>query len=80
MGRKIVEAMDPEKAKEVLLGVVNGNDIYEEILGNGAAQETQMPKRRRARRKKNAVVDRSARTSAEPRGSAKAARIEARET
>ncbi len=44
MGKKIVEAMDPEKAKEVLLGVVNGNDIYEEILGNGTAQETQMPK------------------------------------
>jgi hypothetical protein len=57
MGKKIVEAMDPEKAKEVLLGVVNGNDIYEEILGNRAAQETQMPKRRRARRKKNAVVE-----------------------
>jgi hypothetical protein len=55
MGKKIVEAMDPEKAKEVLLGVVNGNDIYEEILGNGTAQDTQMPKRRRARRKKNAV-------------------------
>jgi hypothetical protein len=57
MGKKIVEAMDPEKAKEVLLGVVNGNDIYEEILDTGVAQETQMPKRRRARRKKNAVVE-----------------------
>jgi hypothetical protein len=37
--------------------VVNGNDIYEEILDTGVAQETQMPKRRRARRKKNAVVE-----------------------
>ncbi len=57
MGKKIVEALDPEKAKEVLLGVVNGNDIYEEILGNGTAQEPQAPRRRRARRKKNAAVE-----------------------
>ncbi len=55
MGKKIVEAMDPEKAKEVLLGVVNGNDIYEEILGTGAAEGPQTPRRRRARRKKNAA-------------------------
>jgi len=52
MGKKIVEAMDPEKAKEVLLGVIDGTDIYEEILGTGAGQGAQTPRRRRARRKK----------------------------
>ncbi len=53
MGKKIVEAMDPEKAKEVLLAVIDGRDIYEEILGTGAAQGPQTPRKRRARRKKN---------------------------
>ena len=57
MGKKIVEGMDPEKAKEVLLAVLDGRDIYEEILGTGAAQGTQTPKRRRARRKKNAAIE-----------------------
>ena len=53
MGKKIIEAMDPEKAKEVLLAVIDGRDIYEEILGPGAAQGPQAPRKRRARRKKN---------------------------
>ena len=54
MGRKIVEGMDPEKAKEILLAVLDGRDLYEEILGTGTAQGPQTPRRRRTRRKKNA--------------------------
>ena len=57
MGRKIVEGMDPEKAKEILLAVLDGRDIYEEILGTGPAQGPQTPRKRRARRKKNAAVE-----------------------
>ena len=38
MGKKLVEAMEPEKAKEVLLGALDGRDVYEEILGTGGAQ------------------------------------------
>ena len=57
MGKKIVEAVDPEKAKEALLAVLDGKDIYEEILGPGAAQGPQMPRKRRARRKKNVGGD-----------------------
>jgi hypothetical protein len=57
MGKKIGEAMDPEKAKEVLLAVLDGRDVYEEISGPGAAQGPQTPRRLRARRKKNAVAE-----------------------
>jgi len=32
MGKKTVQAMDPEKAKEALLAAIDGWDIYEEIL------------------------------------------------
>jgi hypothetical protein len=32
--------------------VIDGRDIYEEILGTGAAEGPQTPKRRRVRRKK----------------------------
>ena len=53
MGKKIVEAMDSERAKEILLEVHDGRDIYEEILGTGTAQGSQTPRRRRPRRKKN---------------------------
>lgn len=46
-----------KKSKEGAGGVerevLDSRDIYEEILGTGAAQGPQTPKRRRARRKKN---------------------------
>ncbi len=57
MAKKIVEAMDPEKAKEVLMAVIDGRDIYKEILGTGGTQGPQAPRKRRARRKKNVAVE-----------------------
>jgi hypothetical protein len=53
MGKKIVETMEPPEAKKILLAVVDGNDLYEEMIGQGAAPGNPPPKKRGTRRKKN---------------------------
>ena len=51
--RYVPISMEPAEAKKILLAVVDGNDLYEEIIGQGTAPENPPPEKRRARRKKN---------------------------
>lgn len=50
MGKKLVSAMDAEKAKGVLIKVIEGDDLYMAILTEGGgAPAAKKPIKRRAR-------------------------------
>ena len=48
MAKRLVDAMDPETAKAILLQVVSGDDLYEAILDDGKAGPK--PERKKARK------------------------------
>jgi hypothetical protein len=48
MATRLVEGMEPEMAKQILLRVVAGDDLYEAILDDGKAGPK--PERKKARR------------------------------
>jgi hypothetical protein len=45
MATKLVEAMDPPQAKDVLLRVISGDALYEAILDDGAQAPGGKPKK-----------------------------------
>lgn len=51
MAKKLVEAMESDVAKETLLRVVYGNDLYEAILDDGKVVK---PEKKRSTRKPRA--------------------------
>jgi hypothetical protein len=55
MGKKLVEAMDPETTRAVLFKVIEGKDVYDAILDAGDDKtelEPPVKKKRRTRRRK----------------------------
>jgi hypothetical protein len=56
MATRLVEDMDPEKAKAVLLAVVSGQDLHEAILGDVPAAEPKLRRKRGGGRKRKAIT------------------------
>ena len=56
MATRLVEDMDPEKAKAVLLAIVAGQDVHEAILGDVPTGEPKPRRKRGGGRKRKAVT------------------------
>lgn len=56
MAVRLVEDMDPEKAKGVLLAVVGGQDVHEAILNDGNQPIESKPRRKRGGGRKRKAV------------------------
>ena len=52
MAQRLVEDMDPEKAKMVLLAVVSGTDLHEAILGGAPITKPKVGRKKGGGRKK----------------------------
>ena len=56
MATRLVEDMDPAKAKSVLLAVVSGTDLHEAILDDGTQPVEPKPRRKKGGGRKKKVV------------------------
>jgi hypothetical protein len=55
MAKKLVLAMEPEKAQGVLLKILDGGDLYDAILGADDETKPEPPVKKRRTRKRKAL-------------------------